>query len=258
MTDREYNTVIRVTANRPIHNYTLILNTEPLHVRQYCRTLTLAEGRILYELWEDDACLDRDPRVLGQFVPSHLAEEARNLSTLPRSEEWKGKPSIVIRRYEEAWECVVNAWPGIPVFGARRVVERLTRLRVSVGRQNVEEAVARYALRCWSAYKTRLEAKGKEGVDDGSIAFRKVEEGVRRDYVRSGVELEAEREEREREVAKIGLAPGFAGVEEGWVGVVTTWLREEWGGVEGYLRKGCGVSEEVIESVRRILVAREE
>ncbi|KAM0694779.1 hypothetical protein Q7P36_005135 [Cladosporium allicinum] len=181
MTDREYNTVIRATANRPIHNYTLILNTEPLHVRQYCRTLTLAQGRILYELWEDDARLDRDPRVLGQFVPSHLAEEARNLSSLPRSEEWKGKPSIVIRRYEEAWECVVNAWPGIPVFGARRVVERLIRLRVSVGRQNVKEAVARYALRCWSAYKTRLEAKGKEGVDDGSIAFRKVEEGVRRE-----------------------------------------------------------------------------
>jgi hypothetical protein len=35
-------------------------------------------------------------------------------------------------------------------------------------------------------------------------------------------------------------------------------LREEWGGVEGYLRKGCGVGEEVIEGVRSILVVREE
>jgi hypothetical protein len=35
-------------------------------------------------------------------------------------------------------------------------------------------------------------------------------------------------------------------------------LREEWGGVEGYLRKGCGVSEEVIEEVRRILAVRGE
>jgi protein tyrosine/serine phosphatase len=84
------------------------------------------------------------------------------------------------------------------------------------------------------------------------------EEGVVRDYERSGVELEGEREEREKEVAKIGLSPSFAGVEEGWVGVVTTWLREEWGGVEGYLRKGCGVGEEVIEGVRSILVVREE
>lgn len=84
------------------------------------------------------------------------------------------------------------------------------------------------------------------------------EEGVVRDYERSGVELEGEREEREKEVAKIGLSASFAGVEEGWVGVVCTWLREEWGGVEGYLRKGCGVSEEVIEEVRRILAVRGE
>ena len=82
------------------------------------------------------------------------------------------------------------------------------------------------------------------------------EEGVVRDYERSGVELEGEREEREREVGKIGLAMGFAGVEEGWVGVVCGWLEREWGGVEGYLWRGCGVSEEVIEGVRRILVAR--
>lgn len=83
-------------------------------------------------------------------------------------------------------------------------------------------------------------------------------EGVVRDYERSGVELEFEREEREREVAKIGLAKGFAGVEEGWVGVVCGWLEREWGGVEGYLRKGCGVGEEVIEGVRKILAVREE
>lgn len=83
-------------------------------------------------------------------------------------------------------------------------------------------------------------------------------EDVVRDYERSGVELEFEREEREREVAKIGLAKGFAGVEEGWVGVVCGWLEREWGGVEGYLRKGCGVGEEVIEGVRRILAVREE
>ncbi|GAB7334575.1 hypothetical protein MBLNU13_g06554t1 [Cladosporium sp. NU13] len=84
------------------------------------------------------------------------------------------------------------------------------------------------------------------------------EEGVRRDYERSGVELEPEREEREREVAKIGLSAGFAGVEEGWVGVVCGWLEREWGGVEGYLRKGCGVGGEVVEGVRRILMVREE
>ena len=105
--------------------------------------------------------------------------EARTLSALPRAEEWKGKAPVVVRRYEEAWQAVVGSWPGILVFGAKMVVERLVRLRVQVGRGSVEEAVARYALRCWSGYEARLEARGKEGVDDGSFAFRRVEEEVR-------------------------------------------------------------------------------
>jgi protein-tyrosine phosphatase len=61
------------------------------------------------------------------------------------------------------------------------------------------------------------------------------EEAVARDYARSDVELEPEREARVAEIGKIGLPASFAGCEEGWVGVVCTWLREEWGGVEGYL-----------------------
>jgi hypothetical protein len=32
-------------------------------------------------------------------------------------------------------------------------------------------------------------------------------------------------------------------------------LMEEWGGVEGYLEKGCGVKREVAEGVRSILMA---
>jgi hypothetical protein len=120
MTTRgEYSTLIRLTTARPISGYALIPGTSPLHVRQYCRTLTLAQGRILYEVWEDAARLDRDARCVGQFVPAHLAEEARNLSVSPRAEEWKGKPAIIVRRYEEAWQGVVGAWSGIPVFGAK-------------------------------------------------------------------------------------------------------------------------------------------
>ena len=84
------------------------------------------------------------------------------------------------------------------------------------------------------------------------------EEGVAMDYARSGVELEPEREERVREIGRIGLPASFAGVEEGWVGVVCGWLQKEWGGVEGYLGKGCGVGEETMEGVKRILAVREE
>ena len=79
-------------------------------------------------------------------------------------------------------------------------------------------------------------------------------EGVEGDYMRSHVELEPEREERVKEIAKIGLPPSFAGCEEGWVAVVGGWLEKEWGGVEGYLVKGCGVEREVLERVRGVLV----
>lgn len=82
-------------------------------------------------------------------------------------------------RYEEAWQAVVRDWPGLPIYGARRVVERLVRLRLGASRADNEEVVGRYALRHWSAYRARLEAKGKDGVDDGSVEFRRVEEEVR-------------------------------------------------------------------------------
>lgn len=81
-------------------------------------------------------------------------------------------------------------------------------------------------------------------------------EAVDADYMLSGEELAPEREERVREIAKIGLPAEFAGCEEGWVGVVGGWLEEEWGGVEGYLERGCGVKQETVEGVRSILMAR--
>lgn len=80
------------------------------------------------------------------------------------------------------------------------------------------------------------------------------EEAVTRDYMRSEVELEPEREGRVKEIARIGLPASFAGCEEGWVGVVCGWLQSEWGGVEGYLERACGVERETMEGVRRVLM----
>lgn len=82
-------------------------------------------------------------------------------------------------------------------------------------------------------------------------------EGLEEDYMRSEVELAPEREARVREIAKIGLPAGFAGCEEGWVGVVCGWLEREWGGVGGYLEGACGVERDTVESVRKVLVAGE-
>lgn len=79
-------------------------------------------------------------------------------------------------------------------------------------------------------------------------------EGLEADYWRSEGELAGEREEREREVGRIGLPGAWAGCEGGWVGRVREWLEGEWGGAEGYLEGACGLEGEVVEGVRRVLV----
>ena len=160
----EYNNLISINHRDcpPISwTHELILDSEPLHVRQYCRTMTLAQGRILYQLWDDYE--PWHPRHCGYIVPNFIATEARMISTKDRREDWKGLHPMKIRRYEDAWDAVVKAWPGIPIFGARRVVEELANMRIGGGKYDVEivdKAVVRYARRYWTSYKAKLDSKG--------------------------------------------------------------------------------------------------
>lgn len=53
--DNEYGTVIRVdnyTQAPPTHE--ILSASSPSHVLQFCRTMTLAQGRVLYEVWDDN------------------------------------------------------------------------------------------------------------------------------------------------------------------------------------------------------------
>jgi hypothetical protein len=156
----EYNSIIRLD-NRYIPRipwtHELILDSEPLHIRQYCRTMTLAQGRVLYQLWDDGQPWNTT-RHCGYIVPRVIVHEARAVSANDRSEDWKGLLPGKRRQCEEAWENVVRAWPGIPVFAARRVVEEMVNMRG--GKYSVDEAVKSYAKRYWTSYRVRLEARG--------------------------------------------------------------------------------------------------
>ena len=83
------------------------------------------------------------------------------------------------------------------------------------------------------------------------------EDGVEGDYMASQARLAGERAEKVAEVRSIGLPEGFADCEVGWVGKVRGWIEGERGGVEAYLWEWCGVSEEVRQRVRGILVVGE-
>lgn len=171
----EYGTVVRVdNRTLPPATHELVLNTEPLHILQFCRTMTLAQGRILYEVLDMNERWH--PRSLGYFVPSQLVAEARKISCRDRKEDWKELHPVKLRRYEEAWDAVVKAWPGIPIFGARRVVEHLMVTGFGCGKFDVEEAVVRYAMRNWTSYSVRLEASGVSKRD--TLSYRKMEAQV--------------------------------------------------------------------------------
>jgi hypothetical protein len=174
----EYSTVVRIddrfTPTPATHE--LILNAiEPLHIQQFCRTMTLAQGHILYELWEPSEPWQQRRR--GLFVPISILVEARKTTTRPREADWSGLHFTKVKKYEEAWKAVETRWPGIPIFGARKVVESLVNSRSGSGSFEVDQAVMDYALKDWTSYWRRLEARGVYKRSD-RWAFWKVEEEV--------------------------------------------------------------------------------
>ncbi|KAK4546237.1 hypothetical protein LTR36_002374 [Oleoguttula mirabilis] len=79
-------------------------------------------------------------------------------------------------------------------------------------------------------------------------------EAVKKDYVLSERELEPEREEKLAEMRSIGLPDAFADCPADWVGTVSGWINEKYGGVEKYLAS-CGVDDSQQARVKTILGA---
>lgn len=185
----EYATVIRVDANDPpLRNHEWIADTDPLHVLQFCRTRTLAQGHILYDVWDSSGSIGwLHQKHIGYLVPLHIAAEGRRISRRDPKAEWSDLGPKGARVYHETWDAVVQAWPGIPIFGARKVVERLVRLGGGRGKGIIEQAVVRYAMRNWTSYWVRT----------------------------GGVEVESSA--REAEVRRV-VAPRLRQVLKGWMG----------------------------------------
>lgn len=160
--DHEYATVIRINKSHPFPpTHTLIPATDPAHTRHFARTATLARGHVLYDVWDGTPWQTQHA---GYLVPSPIAAEAHRLATTHPKQDWAALDPGLAERYAEAWDTVTGAWPGMPVWGARRVVEVLVGLELGCGREVVEQAVVRFARRCWTGYWARLEGRGKEGV----------------------------------------------------------------------------------------------
>ncbi|PVI03804.1 hypothetical protein DM02DRAFT_611929 [Periconia macrospinosa] len=79
-------------------------------------------------------------------------------------------------------------------------------------------------------------------------------EAIEKDYLLSERELEAEKPERVREIASIGLSEQFACCPQEVVKSVQTHIETKYGGVEAYLQS-TGVTEEMLVRVRKNLQA---
>ena len=75
---------------------------------------------------------------------------------------------------------------------------------------------------------------------------------IKIDYMMSAPELEAEKEERLKEIHAMGLADEFADCDPELTAKVDAHIRETFGSVEKYL-EGCGVTVEMQEKVKEIL-----
>ncbi|GME32743.1 Tyrosine protein phosphatase 6 [Neofusicoccum parvum] len=78
------------------------------------------------------------------------------------------------------------------------------------------------------------------------------EEDVQRDYMATQKELDPEREERVKEIARIGLGPEWADCDPKLVSGAKRFLDAEYGGVEEYLEK-AGVRRETQEKIKGLL-----
>lgn len=159
--DAEYNQVIRVTKDTHLApSHVLVLATDPVHITTFCRTMTLAQGRILYEVWDYDNLYHH--RCLGYILPAEVYASGPGPQS-DRREDWRVYDPVTIRRREGAWAAIFRLFPRIPTFGARRLVETLMRARI-FGSNGfaIEKAVVEYALEHWTSYKLRLESLGGE------------------------------------------------------------------------------------------------
>ena len=79
---------------------------------------------------------------------------------------------------------------------------------------------------------------------------------IESDYMASERELESQREVRVRYMSTVGLGPEFAACPEGFVAGIVQYLKQGWGGVEGYL-ESVGVDQELRRRVRGCLAAHD-
>ncbi|KAM3424912.1 hypothetical protein BST61_g6886 [Cercospora zeina] len=135
---------------------------EPVAIIQYARDMTLARGRIIYEIFSN-----QERRLIGYAVPSHIHLEANQNCRKGNDPclAWADLPAQIRTDHWNAYRKVLDQFPNIHATAARLIAERLVSHNTQVTNSNIEKAVVDHVAHMWTSYSFRLEqGESKEAV----------------------------------------------------------------------------------------------
>ncbi|KAK4552885.1 hypothetical protein LTR86_010017 [Recurvomyces mirabilis] len=161
----EYGQVVRVEVDtdREIpwcDGYIFVGETKPLEARVYCREITLARGRILYEVK-----LRRTGSTIGYSVPREILEEAKAYRSGSVLKSWTEEPYSIRQVLQGAHEMVLEQFPRIPSYSARMVAQEFKRESITPRKAEIEGAVVAHAQKSYTSFKYRVRDLGEREAD---------------------------------------------------------------------------------------------
>ncbi|WPB03551.1 uncharacterized protein RHO25_008191 [Cercospora beticola] len=154
--------VVRVTSRVQLPAGVKFIGVEePVAILQYARDMSLARGRIVYEVF------NQERRLSGYAVPSSIHTEAvRNCRSGNDARlAWVDLPDPLRTAHWDIRRKILDQFPNIDATAARLISERLISHNTQINKPNIEKAVVDHVIHMWTAFNFRLEqGESKESV----------------------------------------------------------------------------------------------
>lgn len=147
----EYGQVLRIahTTEAPAGHCYLSDQADPILV-QYCRDATLAQDRLLYDVWNF-----YESRHLGYLVPVSVFQTADKSITY--ADDWAKYPKDKQIKLRDAHCALTRIFPKLPALSAKRLAEMVVYERRSMAKKNIEKMVVDHARHEYTDNDLRLE-----------------------------------------------------------------------------------------------------
>lgn len=150
----EYSDLIRLSPDdfQTFSGCTFISASTTPPVPQLCRELTLARGRILYEVFDE-----WNESITGYVVPASVAEVVSQYERGLSTEAWNSLPLHRRNVLKHAHRMLDERFPRMSSIAAIRVAERAEWERWNGEKMSLEEKVVDHVRHEWTSYEVRLE-----------------------------------------------------------------------------------------------------